>query len=1002
LRATAVIDEGANEESDSMSKRAWLGRLIILVGLIAGAARESAGAEPGDTPHWISVETADQVQIGRVVSVRDAIQSARLKLAADFCQVEVEINGRLAAVVEPYGETIRFDVTPLVKLGQNQLVIAASRVEGPSAVALELAIETSAGRQTVLTDETWRVIESTVKVSSRGRVAPELWGSGRRSADIDAFDNYEQWRQASGGSPATDPATFWIAPGFEIALVRTAQPDEGSWVSMAFDPQGRLTIAREDQGLLRLTLDEPRLAVKKVEEIDKTLLECRGLLYAYGSLYANANNSKGLYRLTDTDGDGQFDKTELLREFSGGVGHGRNDLALGPDGMIYSIHGDAVDVPGTNVLDHTSPFREARRGQKTSEGYLLRLDRDGKNCGLLSCGLRNPFGVVFNPAGDAFTYDADAEHDMGTPWYRPTRVVQLTSGADYAWRGVTGQWPPYFPDHPGRAPATLDIGKGSPTAVALSTASSFPAPYRDALFICDWAYGRVLAVHHAPRGAGYRAAAETFLKGRPLNVTDLAFGPDGSMYLTTGGRKTQSALYKISYRGKPVTPAQVSPHERACAAHAAAVRALRQKLEAFHGRIDPAAIDVAWPNLANPDPLLRYAARIAIEHQPLAAWRDKALAEADTAITLAALTSLVAAADEASADAILERLLRLDVARLGRSQALTLLHLYQELRRTAPQAVARQQRPIVAQLESLAHVRREDLAANSLAHSAALRRELARLLVDLGSPTGLERARELLAGSSQEDRLMGLLVLRHVKECWTLAARRDYFVALNGAAQFVGGDGMPKFLATLRDEAAATLTDKERQELADVREPRVEPEPDLAAPQRPVIKAWALDDLLAPIADSSRRGDPERGSVVFREALCVRCHRVGARGPAVGPDLTHVSARFSRRDVLQSVLAPSSVVAENYRNVQVALKDGRSLVGRVVSEGDYRSETLRLATNPLKPAEIVEINKREIERSKLADSSPMPDHLLDCFDQQAILDLLSYLETGARATGPTR
>ena len=982
-----------------MMNRSLLVRLVVLAGLLVGVARDSACAEPAETPHWISMEKADQVRFGRVVTIRDAIQSARLKLAADFCQIEVEISGRLAAVVEPYSETVELDVTPLLKLGQNQLVVRASRASGPAAVAMELVIETSTGRQTILTDESWVTIESTVKVQTLGRVAPELWGSGRRSTEIDAFDNYEQWRQATGGTPATDPATFWIAPGYEIALVRTAQPDEGSWVSMAFDPQGRLTIAREDQGLLRLTLDQHRLSVTKVETIDTSLLECRGLLYAYGSLYANANNSKGLYRLTDADSDGQFEKKELLREFPGGVGHGRNDLALGPDGWIYSIHGDAVDVPGTNILDHTSPFREARRGQKTSEGYLLRLDRDGQNCELLCGGLRNPFGVAFNPAGDAFTYDADAEHDMGTPWYRPTRVVQLASGADYAWRGVTGKWPPYFPDHPGRASATLDIGKGSPTAVAFGTGSSFPPPYRDSLFILDWAYGRVLAVHLAPRGAGYRAAAETFLKGRPLNVTDLAFGLDGSMYLTTGGRKTQSALYKVSYRGQPSESAEASRHEHACAQHAAASRALRQRLEAFHGHVDPAAIPLAWPHLASPDPVLRYAARIAIEHQPLSTWRDKALAEADSAASLTALTSLVASGDSASAEQILDRLLRLEPGRISRSQVLTLLHLYQELRRAAPTAVANRQKALVAQLESIP---RFHFSGDPQPQIAQLRHELARFLVDLGTAAGMELAQALLTSGHQEDRLMGLFLLRNVKNGWSNEARRDYFSTLQGTTQFVGGDGMPQFLATLREEALATLTEQERQQLAEFLQPRVEPEPEPAAPQRPVVKAWTLDDLLPLLTDPSQQGDPERGAAVFREALCIRCHRVGARGPAVGPDLTHVTARFGRRDVLQSVLTPAAVVAENYRNVQVLLKDGQSLVGRVVSEGDYRSETLRLATNPLRPAEIVEINKREIERSKLAETSPMPDHLLDTFNEQAVLDLLAFLEAGARAPAPAK
>ena len=43
--------------------------------------------------------------------------------------------------------------------------------------------------------------------------------------------------------------------------------------------------------------------------------------------------------------------------------------------------------------------------------------------------------------------------------------------------------------------------------------------------------------------------SETFLKGQPLNVTDLEFGADGSMYLITGGRKTQSKLYRVTYTG---------------------------------------------------------------------------------------------------------------------------------------------------------------------------------------------------------------------------------------------------------------------------------------------------------------------------------------------------------------------------------------------------------------------------------------------------------------------
>src|SRR5206468_472993 len=134
-----------------------------------------------------------------------------------------------------------------------------------------------------------------------------------------------------GTNAATSAAHITALPDFTIELVRSARPDEGSWVAMTFDPRGRVVVAREDRGLLRFTLVADATKSARVETINTNLLECRGLLFAYESLYANANNSKGLYRLRDTDGDDQFDEVKLLKATPGGVGHGRNQLALGPD-----------------------------------------------------------------------------------------------------------------------------------------------------------------------------------------------------------------------------------------------------------------------------------------------------------------------------------------------------------------------------------------------------------------------------------------------------------------------------------------------------------------------------------------------------------------------------------------------------------------------------------------------------------------------------------------------
>ncbi len=41
---------------------------------------------------------------------------------------------------------------------------------------------------------------------------------------------------------------------------------------------------------------------------------------------------------------------------------------------------------------------------------------------------------------ELFTYDSDMEFDIGVPWYRPTRINHVTSGAEFGWRSGSGVW----------------------------------------------------------------------------------------------------------------------------------------------------------------------------------------------------------------------------------------------------------------------------------------------------------------------------------------------------------------------------------------------------------------------------------------------------------------------------------------------------------------------------------------------------------------------------------
>ncbi len=805
-------------------------------------------------------------------------------------------------------------------------------------------------------------------------------------------EDYNQWKEAL--RTAATPQTNITAPkGFVVELVRAAQPGEGSWVSFAFDPRGRPVIAREDRGLLRLTLPTNAAGVVRVETFATNLLECRGLLFAHGALYANANNSKALFRLRDADWDDQFEEIQLLKQTAGGVGHGRNDLALGPDGFIYSIHGDDVRVPGDAAA--TSPFRALApagllpcawdkhlngSGVTPPGGHLVRTDRDGRAWEIVAGGLRNPYGLDFNADGELFTYDADLEWDIGLSWYHPTRVLHLVPGADYGWRRSTANLPVWAPDS---RPSVVDIGKGSPTAVRFGTRSHFPYEWRHALFILDWAYGRIWAAHLTPRGASYTGRAEIFLQGRPLNVTDLDFGPDGALWFVTGGRKTQSGLYRVRYNGplaKRAGPsAETLAHERACAE----LRVLRRQLESLARGEDTNALALAWPHLGHADEWIRHAARVAVERQPAATWQTRALAETGAAAPTALLALARVGSREAS-QPLLERLTALPPGPSAEDKLVALRAYEVAFIRWGKPAPTK---AITARLE-----------AQFPDADARVNQQLCELLVYLGSETVVTKTLPLLASAAtQEEKLHYLHVLRLATNGWSLDQHRTYFAALRRAREFIGAHYLPLVLKYIHADAVGALTAAERTALGEALAP---PEPALVAtvaanPNRRFVKSWQLTDLADALGGVTPRRDLRNGRTLYAEAGCRQCHAFAGEGGGNGPDLTGVAGRFPRRDLLEHIFDPSKVIAENYRNATVTMKSGVIMDGRLIAED---ADTLTLATNPIDTDNRSHVRKRDIASQRVSDISPMPAGLLDYFTRDEILDLLAWLEFGGTSS----
>jgi len=828
--------------------------------------------------------------------------------------------------------------------------------------------------------------------------------TGRPAPEPDK--DYEQWREAKG--MATPVSKIRAPAGFVVELLRSALPHEGSWISMAFDSQGRLYIGiegqwkREGQGILRMTLTGEAVNPVAVELVENSLVECRGLLWAHDSLYAQCNVStkdraSGLYRLRDNDDDGRFDDVKLLRHVPGG-GHGLNDLTLGPDGFLYLIQGDQSSLPADwqpeqtlvrnvavdRVVDVYGYSHEYRM-QRPMEGRLIRTDADGRLWQVIASGMRNPMGIDFNPDGELFTYEADMEWDVGLPWYRPTHLIHLLSGTDYGWRQGPDPWPLESPDLP---PVGAVVGLGSPTAVKFGTRSHFPSKFREALFIQDWAYGRILAVHLTPQGAGYRTTWEPFLDGRPLNVTDMEFGPDGAMYFLTGGRGTQSGLYRVRYVGSEVEPASTtSSEEQRQRTDAVRARALRRQIEAFHGRTDPAAVQTAWPHLGSEDPWIRHAARIAVEHQPVVEWQSRALAETHIPTAITAWLALTRAADRSVQEALLGRLNAVDWAALTSDQQLHALRVYELCFHRMGLPAAETTASVLRKLNSVYP-----------AQADAVNRQLCTLLLYLGADDLAGRTLRLVAeAATQEQKLHYLNALRAVREGWRTEELEAYFRALGQLRTVPGGRAYPGFVEVLIADSLAKLPADRRpwaQQIIEAARP-AESQHQWSYTPRRFVKAWTMAELEPILRKSNDRRDYEAGKRLFAEVGCLQCHRMGNQGGVMGPDLTQVSSRFGRMDILRSIIEPSAVMDEKYRIVIITMNNGRQQAGYVLQEDD------RVVTISADPWALVreKIEKAHITARQWSPVSSMPTGLLDTLTSEEVLDLLAYIDSGGSTTG---
>jgi len=136
---------------------------------------------------------------------------------------------------------------------------------------------------------------------------------------------------------------------------------------------------------------------------------------------------------------------------------------------------------------------------------------------------------------------------------------------------------------------------------------------------------------------------------------------------------------------------------------------------------------------------------------------------------------------------------------------------------------------------------------------------------------------------------------------------------------------------------------------------------------------------------SVKLGDTGRGQTVFdRKGGCARCHRVGAQGSRVAPDLSDIGAMRSPGSLVRSLTDPTSQMMPINRPVRAVMRDGRVINGRRLNEDTY---TVQLVDDQEK---LVSLVKADLREYTILTVSPMPS-FKDRLTEDELADVVAYL-----------
>jgi putative heme-binding domain-containing protein len=147
---------------------------------------------------------------------------------------------------------------------------------------------------------------------------------------------------------------------------------------------------------------------------------------------------------------------------------------------------------------------------------------------------------------------------------------------------------------------------------------------------------------------------------------------------------------------------------------------------------------------------------------------------------------------------------------------------------------------------------------------------------------------------------------------------------------------------------------------------------------------------LGPLAEKViANGKAANGEKHFKagKGTCIACHKIGDTGRAIGPDLSHIGAIRTERDLLESILFPSNTLARDYEAHIIETSDGQQTLGVIKSHTAEGLLVLDIA------GQEKNIPHQTITGDTTLTTSLMPMGLDQTLPEDELLDLVAWLRS---------